>query len=128
MQTLSFGYKQPETGDPGSVWFPAIEDNIERLNDHTHNGTDSAQLTPSSLSKSAFKSTILAVGWSAGSNGNYSQTITVPAGVTEINNYVVIFYITSSGVRVFPTMQRVSETTYTLTVNNSALALTAVYV
>lgn len=49
MIILSNGYKLPETGDFGSIWFPAIEDNIQRLNDHNHDGTNSAKLPSSSI-------------------------------------------------------------------------------
>ena len=41
MIVLSNGYKLPETGDFGDVWFPALEDNIQRINTHNHDGTDS---------------------------------------------------------------------------------------
>lgn len=45
MQTLSNGYKLPQDGDLGDVWFDALEDNITRVNDHSHNGADSEKLT-----------------------------------------------------------------------------------
>ena len=45
MLTLSHGYEKPETGDKGSVFFPALEDNIQKLNDHNHNGLNSELLT-----------------------------------------------------------------------------------
>jgi len=49
MQILSNGYKRPETGDLGDVWFPALEDNITRLNSHNHDGSNSEKLTSSSI-------------------------------------------------------------------------------
>ena len=48
MIILGNGYKLPETGDFGDDWFPALEDNIQRLNDHSHDGVDSEILTTSS--------------------------------------------------------------------------------
>jgi len=46
--TLSNGYKLPENGDLGSSWFPDLAFDIQRLNDHSHNGIDSNKLTPTS--------------------------------------------------------------------------------
>ena len=43
--TLSYGFVRPATGDKGSVFFPALEDNITQLNSHDHDGTDSALMT-----------------------------------------------------------------------------------
>lgn len=53
MTTLTYGFKRPATGDQGSVWFPAMEDNITRLDAHDHDGTDSAQLTNSAIAAGA---------------------------------------------------------------------------
>jgi len=49
MIILSNGYRKPEVGDFGDVWFPALEDNIERVNAHTHNGSDSPLIPSSSI-------------------------------------------------------------------------------
>lgn len=49
MIVLSNGYQLPEDGDLGDVWFDALEANIQRLNDHTHNGVDSEKLSTSSI-------------------------------------------------------------------------------
>ena len=129
MLTLSYGYYKMETGDRGAVWFPAIEDNFQRLNDHTHNGTDSALIPPSSIVKTAFKTVISGASWGVDLGGStYRQTITVPAGVAEINNYLVQFYVTATGERVFLEVVRVSATTYYVYSNLSTLAVTALYV
>lgn len=127
MLTLSYGYYKPQTGDKGSTWFPRIEDNFQRLNDHTHDGLNSALIPSSSITKTAFKSTILSTGWTTLGGGNVKKTITVPAGVLEVNDYSIYFYITATGFRLLPTVERVSATTYDI-YTNSALALTAVYV
>jgi hypothetical protein len=87
MQTLSNGYKLPETGDLGDVWFPALEDNIQRVNDHTHNGTDSEPLESTSIVAAS-------VSVSAGSftnqgNGYWRATVTVPNGGL-VDNHVVV--------------------------------------
>ena len=51
--TLSKGYKLPSAGDDSTTWMSNIEDNIQRLNDHDHDGTDSALIDGSKITKSA---------------------------------------------------------------------------
>lgn len=52
-QTTEYGYRIPETGDPASSWMDDLADNWTRASAHDHDGTDSAQLTNSSISASA---------------------------------------------------------------------------
>lgn len=125
--TLSFGFVRPQTGDRGSTFFPALEDNITQLNDHTHNGTNSANISPSAISVTGFTSAISSASWGAATNGIYTQTITVPAGVTEINNYNVYFYNSSTYERLLLSMTRASATTYTVSINDNSVSLLAVY-
>jgi len=130
--TLSYGYKLPVTGEKGATFFPALEDNITRVNSHTHDGANSPLISPSAFSTTAvlanFKSTIAAGSWAAvsGHTGLYKQTVNVPAAVTEVNNYTVYVY-TSTGARLNLTIERVSATSYDIYINDNTLTLTAVY-
>ena len=45
MITLSNGYQLPEDGDRGNVFWDGLEGNIQRLNDHKHDGADSEKLS-----------------------------------------------------------------------------------
>ena len=125
MITLSYGYKKPEAGDLASVWMTALTDNVTRMNGHSHDGSDSTLLTPAAVTK--FSSTVSSASWGSLGGGNYSQTVTVPAQVTEINNYDVMVYVTSTGERIFPRIIRASATTYTIYVNDNSLNLTVKY-
>lgn len=49
MKILSYGYQLPETGDKGEKAFLPLEQNIQQLNDHSHNGEDSAVLSGSNI-------------------------------------------------------------------------------
>jgi len=121
MLNLSHGYFKPQNGvDAGSVWFPAMEANIQLMNDHTHNLTDGAQLAVATQS-------ILAANWSAASVGGglYQQTVTMPNGYSY--DTTDIFFRLSTGEIWVPTVVRVSSTSYQLFCNNSALAVTAFY-
>jgi hypothetical protein len=129
MLTLSYGFFKPETGDRGSVWFPNLETNFQKLNDHTHNGVESALLAPASITK---YTTSIAAASFTGSNGVYSNTVTVPAGITEINTYLMVCKINTAGAQygdeIHPTMERVSATTFTLTINTNTLDVIIYYI
>jgi hypothetical protein len=122
--TLSYGYVKPQTGDRGSVFFPALEANIQQLNDHDHDGTDSAKLT--TASSNVMTESILAASWGATiGNGQYRQLITLP--VTLSYDTIQIFFRNSSGETVFTKHTKASSSTYYVYTNDDALALTAVY-
>ena len=124
--TTAFGYKVPDTGDLASVWMQDLADNWTRISAHTHDGADSASLDVTVLSK--LTSTILSAAWASAGGGNFTQVITVPGAILEINDFHIYFYITSTGERLFPDVTRASATTYTLGVNDNTLAITAVYI
>jgi hypothetical protein len=124
MQTLSFGFKKPQTGDRGSVYFPALEDDIQQLNDHSHNGVDSALLSSSSFQ--AITQNLAAADWVLVSNGKYRQLVTVPGAITTLADWRVEF-LDSSGNQQYLTMDRVSTTTYYVSINDNSIALVAQY-
>lgn len=124
MQTLSYGYKLPETSDTGTIVFPALEDDIQQLNDHDHNGTNSAQLPAQSIL--GIPQNILAINWVAnGPIGHYRQLITIPAGF-DIDT-VNIGFRTSAGAFVYPTVEKQSDTTYYVYTIDNTLGFVAVY-
>lgn len=121
MQTLSFGYQKPENGDNGGDFFPALADNIQQCNDHTHNGSNSPQLTSTAIVP--VSQTILAAGWSATSGGTYRQLVTCPAGITY-DAYGLFFKLSSSGTAghaIYPSVERVSSTTFYVYTNDSTI-------
>lgn len=122
--TTAYGYKIMESGDLAAVWMEDIPDNFERLSDHNHDGSNSRALTPNAITK--YSSTITN-SWASVSGGHYKQTITVPAGVSEINDFDIMFYVTSTGERIYPGVTRVSATTYDVFVSDNSLQLTAKY-
>lgn len=123
IQSLSYGYLKPQTGDQGTTLFTDLAANIQRLNDHSHNGTDSTLLTAASVT--AITQTISSGSWSATSNGNYRQLVTLPGSLTY--NAISITIKDSSGDIVFPTIEKVSSTTYYVYTNDNSQSWTAVY-
>lgn len=129
MLTLSYGYKKPQTGDKGSIFWTALEDNIQRLNDHTHNGVNSAPIPVTSISKGT--ATISSAGWVSQGGGVYRQEITMPAGYTYAG-YQIMFQITGgthAGATVYPRVELGSSANkYYVYSNDNSIGLTALYV
>ena len=121
--TLTYGFVRPTTGDVGSSFFGNLEDNITRTNDHDHNGTNSKKLTSASIT--ARTGTLLAASWASEGNGTYSQTVSMPVGMS-FDDYFLCFK-NASGHQVFPTVEKVSSSSYEVFVNDNTLVLTVLY-
>lgn len=123
MLTLSYGFKKPQTNDGGDVVFPALEQNAQQTNDHTHNGVNSAKINTSDLSKTTF--TMLAANWNSLGGGHYKQTVTLP-GVLQFDDCLFTFR-TTAGVEVNPSVVKVAATQMDVFFDDPSLDLT-VYV
>lgn len=126
--TLSYGYKKPVNGDKGSTFFPDLADDIQRLNDHSHNGTDSALLSPNVISK--FSQTLLAAGWVSLGNGNYRQEATMPVGATFANS-LMRFEISggaSDGFVIYPSIEKSAAGKYWIYINDNTLDVRVLYI
>lgn len=88
MIVLSNGYKLPETGDFGDVWFPSLEDNITRVNSHNHDGTNSEKLTSANIS--AVYQTELSASFIDQGGGVFRATVNTPAGVLFDDTMVMV--------------------------------------
>ncbi len=122
--TLSYGYVKPQTGDKGSVFFPALEDNIDRLNDHNHNGTNSTRLSATSID--AVSQNISSASWASQGGGMYRQTVTMSAGVT-FDTHAIQFRNSSTGEIMYLQAVKVTSTTYYVYINDNTIDLKAVY-
>lgn len=124
MITLSFGFKKPEINDKGDVVFPALEDNIQQLNDHTHNGTDSAKLTAASIDP--LTTALSNANWVAATNDLFRQLVTLPASLSF--DLVVIQCRLSDGSIFYPTLERVSPSQFYVYINDNTQNVTVQYV
>jgi len=120
-KTLSNGYKKPEDDDSGDSWFQDLEDNWQRANDHKHDGADSELLTPTTQ-------TISSGNWDDDGNDTHSQTI----DVTDANSAFTfdalgMEFRLSSGTIIYPTVEKVTSTTYKIFINDNTQTLTAIY-
>lgn len=123
--TLTYGYKLPQDGDKGSTWFPDLAFDISRLNDHSHDGLNSAPI--SSINITSTTQALVSGSWVATANGIYRQLVTVPSGKTY-DNSVIIFRNTSTKSQMFLGVEKVSATTYYVYINDNSVDVTAYYV
>lgn len=124
MLTLSYGFKKPETLDKGAILFTVLEGDIQQLNDHNHNGTNSSKLPASSVQ--GVSQTISSGSWSGtGATGNYRQQVTLPAGYDY--DEVKIGFRNANGDYLYPTVERVSDTQFYVYTTDNTLTFTAIY-
>lgn len=101
MQTLSYGYQVPDNGDlavnpSGTGWYAQLVYSVTRLNNHSHNGVDSSLLNIFNLTTPSVVAP--AASWVANGSG-YKQSVTLPAGIGDINNFIPKFYVSTVGAR-----------------------------
>ncbi len=120
MQTLSYGYKKPANSDTGDIVFPALAADIQQLNDHTHNGVDSAPLASTSQAISSAAWVAAPIG-----GGLYMQTVTLPGTLQYAN--VNMWFKLSTFELVYPSIEQVSANSYKIYTNDNSLDYIAYY-
>lgn len=128
--TLSYGFQKPATGDKGSVFWPILESDIQKLNDHTHNGSNSSKLT--AVASTAIVQSVSSASWVAQGDGTYRQTITLPASLTSsggtYDDYnIQIRNAAASKDILFLTVSKATSTTFYIDINDNSLDLKVVY-
>lgn len=127
MVNLSFGFKRPQTGDKGggvNGFWAALEGDIQQLNDHTHNGTDSSLLSSSSIN--ALSQAISSAGWVASGSG-FRQLVTLP-GASVYDNFMIFFKDQATKNQLLLGVEKLSSNTYYVYCNDNSLSITAYYV
>lgn len=132
METTTYGYQLPDQGDKAKGvlgWFKALAFNITRFDAHNHDGTNSPLLTISNYTP--FENAILAASWVTDGAGGYSQVVTVPAGLADLNDYNTKFVFTAPAGKVgqaaYLGYKRLTATTYQVFCNDNTAAFLALY-
>lgn len=120
MITLSYGFLKPQNPDTGDIFFPAIEADIQQLNDHTHNGVNSAPLA--SQTSGSFGIGALTAAPIGG--GLYYQDLTLPAGLDYDTCQI---WFKKLGNYVYLSCERLSSSTFRVYVNDNTTAYVAYY-
>ncbi len=112
------GLSKPASPDTGATFWAALAAVIQALNDHTHSNADSSPIVKTQA--------ISGASWGADlGGGKYRQTITLSGSL--LYDSINISFRDGSGYIVYPTVEKVSSTSYYVYSNNSALAMTAIY-
>jgi len=122
--TLSFGFQLPETGDTGPIVFPALEDNIQQLNDHTHDGVTSSKLNSGAINPLSIS--LASAAWALVANGIYKQTVTLPGALSYDTTSFTVKLETSEDL-VYPTIEKVSASQYDIFTNDNSLGFEVKY-
>lgn len=97
-----------------------MERNLQKLNDHSHNGVNGARIAATTADVSAGA-------WGSDLGGSrYRQTITLPSGFTF--DTVRIEVRRSTGEMCYPTIEKISSTTFYLYTNDNSLAYKLSYI
>ena len=124
--TLSFGYKKPQTGDKGSEWFKYLEDDIQQLNDHNHDGLNSAPISTRNIN--AETQPLSSASWVSVSGGKYRQLVTVPNS-KQFDNSIIIFRKDSAQKeQMYLEVEKETATTYYVYINDPDVSVIAYYV
>lgn len=124
MIVLSYGFKNPENGDRGSVWFPALNFNIVQLNGHNHDGVTSSLINAGIIVGGSVS--VPSASWVLDVAGRYKQDVTVPAGFT-IDSFVIQVKIASSGNIINPTIEKLTSTSFRIYTLDNTLTYTAIF-
>lgn len=125
MLTLSFGFKKPQTGDKGSVFWPALELNFQKLNDHDHNGTNSKKIPASSVE--IVTQAVSSAGWVDQGSGLYRQLVTMPGTMTFDTQQIGFRDAASPNSPLYLGYEKVSANTYYVYINDNTISLTVIY-
>ena len=127
MQTLTYGLQRPDNGDKGSIFFPALYDNITQLDSHSHNGVNSPKLSTASITNST--QSIDKTNWAAvgDGTGRFAQNVTMPGGLDYDVNHIIFHNAASPYFLMHLDIEKVSTTVYKVYINDNTIDLTAVY-
>lgn len=123
MITLTYGLKKPETNDKGPVVFPALEDNIDQLDGHNHDGSNSSKLTAASLT--VVTQTLLAANWVSLGGGNYHQQASMNPGFDY--DTTSLSFRNPAGDYLYPSVTKISSTIFDVTTNDASSNMVVVY-
>lgn len=138
MEELTYGYLKPGPGDKGSAFWDALRQDIQKMNDHKHDGETGSLLDSSNVS-AVVGTTIAAADWGTVlGNGLYRQLVTMPyiTGSSpqvrmDYDTYRPVFRFSGGsfdGQEASLTTTKVSDSTYYVYCNDNTQALTVIYV
>jgi hypothetical protein len=114
LETLTYGFEKATLPTTADVWMPAFERNWQKVNDHTHNGVNSAQIANTTA-------TVSSASWGSDlGGGRYRQLITLPGTMQFDSTRIEVRR--STGQMAYPTIEKVSATTFYIYTNDNSVS------
>ena len=116
------------TTEVGSDVFDILEEFMERLGAHSHNGDDSVSISLNIQKDSQIFVTGVGLIWNLVSEGLYSASLPVPVATTYDSSIRKFFYEKSAGVfeEFYPTIERIDNNSYTIYSNDNVSSVKVV--
>ena len=124
METLTYGFKKPQNGDKGQGLFDDLSYNVQKTNDHTHDGVNSPKVNISSLTKQS--QLVLNSNWINPVGGVYSQVISMVGGL-QFDTSTITIRETSTGKLMNLLYEKVDVSAFRLYCNDATKDLTILY-
>lgn len=124
MRISDYGYKVPQINDNGSVVADAIEDTIDQLALHAHDGITSAALSPNAVTTQ--EQTIEPADWELVSTGLYREAKTMPIGL-EFNKTPPRFFRYDNGAELYLSYRRTDTGAFEVFTWDNSLKVRVVY-
>ena len=124
METLSYGFLKPQDGDKGQALFDALAENVQKTNDHSHNGVDSPAINVGAIAK--LSQNVLAAGWELPVDGVYSQVVAMVGGL-QFDTTTISIRETSTGKLMSLSYEKVSPTSFRVYCNDATKNITILY-
>lgn len=126
---LGYGFILNDAGDESATaWMANNNNNIQKLNDHNHDGVNSALVSTTSFSKTS--QDIDATGWALVGAGIYSQGVAMPLGFTFDN--VLMQFVITAGPAVdevwYPTVVKTGASAFDVYSNDNTIEFVVRYV
>lgn len=125
MGTLTYGIYRPEDGDKGKPLFEKLEENWQQVNDHNHDGANSAKLGSSSLEHTS--QNITSGSWVSQPNGMYRQLVSAVGGLAY-EGYEIMCRNTANGDRLYLDTEKVAASQFYIYSNDNSIDVTIYYI
>jgi len=119
-------YEIPDSKETGNSVFDKLEEFMERMATHTHNGSDSNSITLNISKAIQDLENTVDFTWTLVSPGRYRALVDVAVGSTFDDNVRTYYYRVAGGPpqQFYPTIERQSNTQYYLYTNTVRIPLT----
>jgi hypothetical protein len=122
-------YQKPSSGDQGNTVYDTIEEFMERMANHNHDGGDSKEISLNIAKDIEVFEIGVDLVWENLSNGEYRANLPVPVATTydaSIRKFFLAPTTTTDFKEFYPTVEKISNSNYYVYTNNNQVDLKVV--